>query len=104
VQIKELRVDGGVTKNEFMLQYQSDLLGVPVLRSGQVESTAWGVAALAGLTHGLIKDMRQLSQEWKSDFKATPTNDRSMEYEHWRSALEGAFSHARAMRAVTNGK
>jgi len=99
VQIKEMRVDGGVTKNEFMLQYQADLLNVNVVRSGQGESTAWGVAALAGLTHGLISDLDQLSKNWKSDFKATPSSDRSSEYAHWRGALDAAFSHAQSMRA-----
>jgi glycerol kinase len=100
VQIKELRVDGGATKNEFMLQYQADLLGVPVLRSSQVESTAWGVAALAGLTHGLIAGTIELSQEWESNFRAIPSVDRSMEYDYWRSALEGAFKHATVSRSI----
>ena len=51
VDISELRVDGGATRNRFLLQFQSDLLGVPVLKSAQTESTAWGVGALAGITH-----------------------------------------------------
>ncbi|MEB3220722.1 MAG: glycerol kinase GlpK [Candidatus Sericytochromatia bacterium] len=56
VALSELRVDGGATANGFLMQFQADLLGVPVVRQNQVESTAWGAAALAGLTLGVWPD------------------------------------------------
>jgi len=90
IEVSELRVDGGATRNNFMLQFQADLLNVPVLRSSQVESTAWGVAALAGLKSGLIKDLAALSKDWKSDAQIKPKVDRKDEYEGWKAALAGA--------------
>lgn len=94
VKVLELRVDGGATKNNFMLEFQTDILGIPVVRAAQVESTAWGVAALAGVKAGLIKDFAELSKKWQSDLKLTPTNDRKEDYSGWRKALAGAFASA----------
>jgi len=94
--MRELRVDGGATKNNFMLQFQADVLGVPVLRSSQSESTAWGVAAMAATTAGLITDEKDLNDLWKCDLKVFPATDRRSEYRGWQSALKGAFAHAEA--------
>jgi glycerol kinase len=94
INISELRVDGGATRNNFMVQFQADLLKVPVVRSAQVESTAWGVGALAALTCGLVKDLAELSEDWQQDSKIMPSKDRSSEYEGWQSALRGAFAAA----------
>lgn len=96
ISIRELRVDGGATNNAFMLEFQADVLNVPVLRAAQVESTAWGVAAMAGLTCGLIKDEKELSSYWQSDKKVAPTKDRKEEYRLWQAALAGAFAQAKA--------
>jgi len=96
IHIKELRVDGGVTRNDFMVQFQADLLGVPVVRSAQVESTAWGVGALAALTSGLVNDFAELSADWQQDSVINPGTDRSADYEGWQSALRGAFAVANA--------
>lgn len=96
IDVKELRVDGGATRNNFVLQFQADLLGIPVLRSSQVESTAWGVAALAGLKAGLIKDLASLNKSWQSDSQVKPRQDRQKDYEGWKHALAGAFAHAKA--------
>ena len=93
VKLSELRVDGGVTNNKFMLQFQSDLLGVPILRAAQMESTAWGVAALAALKANLISNTNELSAAWNHDFQARPKVDRSKEYAQWRLALKGAFAY-----------
>ncbi len=54
--ITELRVDGGAASNDFLMQYQSDILGIPVRRGANVESTAWGAAMLAGLGVGFWAD------------------------------------------------
>ncbi|CAN5491356.1 glycerol kinase GlpK [soil metagenome] len=94
INVKELRVDGGVTRNNFMVQFQADLLKVPVIRSAQLESTAWGVGALAALTCGLVKDFAELSTDWQQDSKIVPCTDRSSDYEGWQSAVRGAFAVA----------
>ncbi len=94
IEVSELRVDGGATRNNFMLQFQADVLEIPVLRASQVESTAWGVAALAGLKAGLIKDLPALSKSWKSDAQVKPKADRKHDYEGWKAALAGAIACA----------
>jgi len=94
VEVSELRVDGGATRNKFMVQFQSDLLNIPVLRASQVESTAWGVAALAGIKAGLIEDLASLNKDWQSDLKLKPAQDRKAEYEGWKHALDGTFAAA----------
>ncbi|HEY9720028.1 MAG TPA: glycerol kinase GlpK [Trichormus sp.] len=99
IKLSELRVDGGATKNNFMLQFQSDLLGVPVVRSSQVESTAWGVAALAGIKAGLFSQ-KDFESQWKSNAKVEPHTSRTQEYEGWRKALRGAFACAGVERMV----
>jgi len=99
ITLSELRVDGGATKNNFMLQFQCDLLQVPVVRSSQVESTAWGVAALAGIKSGLFTD-KEFESQWKRDLTVHPATKRSMEYAGWRKALRGAFACAGVERMV----
>jgi len=94
VHISELRVDGGATRNNFMIQFQADVLDIPVLRASQVESTAWGVAALAGLKSGLIKDLAELNNSWKSDAQLKPSTDRTEDYGGWKRALKGTFAQA----------
>lgn len=94
ISIKELRVDGGATRNDFMVQFQADLLKVPVIRSAQTESTAWGVGALAALTCGLVKDFAELSADWQLDSKIVPKVDRTKDYEGWQAAIRGAFAVA----------
>jgi glycerol kinase len=94
VNLQEMRVDGGATKNKFMLQFQADLLNIPVVRSAQLESTAWGVAALAGLKVGLIESVDALEAGWKRDLTVKPSTDRTTEYEGWQSALRGTFAVA----------
>lgn len=97
IAITELRVDGGATRNKLMMEFQSDVLNVPVTRATQVESTAWGVAAMAGLTHGVIASAADLADSWQKDLTVTPTNDRSAQYKGWQAALKGAFAHAQAL-------
>ena len=91
LQLSELRVDGGATKNEFMLQFQSDLLGIPVKRAKQVEATAWGVAALAAVTSGLTTK-EKLREGWQAGLTITPRHDLKAQCHGWRAALEGTFA------------
>lgn len=94
IPLNELRVDGGATRNNFMIQFQADVLGVPVVRSAQLESTAWGVAALAGMTSGLIKDTAEIEANWKREQTFPPKIDRASDYAGWQAALRGTFAHA----------
>ncbi len=82
----ELRVDGGVSNNAFMLQFQADLLGIPIKRAVQVEATAWGAAALAALSAQLTT-MEQLHKSWRCGLSVEPQNNRSKEYQGWQTAL-----------------
>lgn len=96
ITVKELRVDGGATQNNFMLQFQADIIGVPVLRATQTESTAWGVAAMAALKIGLIKTKKEFLSGWQSDQALTPSADRKQDYAGWQAALNGAFACAQS--------
>jgi glycerol kinase len=95
VEISELRIDGGATKNKFLVQFQADLLGIPVFKSAQAESTAWGVGALAGITGGVIADRKQISDCWSHDYMVKPLTKRSEDYLGWQRALEAAFAAAK---------
>jgi glycerol kinase len=92
--VVDLRVDGGATKNNFLLQFQADVIRLPVIRSSQVESTAWGVAALAGLKTGLIAGTRQLEESWQHGQKFDVHNDRGADYSGWQAALRATFAQA----------
>lgn len=94
--MSELRVDGGATRNSLMLQFQSDVLNVPIIRSGQTESTAWGAAAVAAIGVGLMSGVEEVQSVWLRDGAFTPGADRSAEYAGWRRALKGAFACADA--------
>ncbi|GAB5398677.1 MAG: glycerol kinase GlpK [Aureisphaera sp.] len=71
----ELRVDGGATANNFLLQFQSDLFGFPVVRPKQLESTALGAAYLAGLAVGYWENQESLQAQWAKDRTFEPTAD-----------------------------
>ncbi len=60
--LKELRVDGGASQNDMLMQFQADILNVPVLRPETQESTAWGAAAMAGLRSGVFSSLDEIAQ------------------------------------------
>jgi len=70
--LRELRVDGGATRNDALLQFQSDLLRVPVVRPRTTETTALGAAFLAGLAVGFWKDQREIASLWSADHTFKP--------------------------------
>lgn len=91
VALAELRVDGGATANNFLMQFQADVLGVPVVRQNQVESTAWGAAALAGLTLGLWPNQTTLKGLNAGDRRFEPglaDPQRQALYAGWQRAVE----------------
>jgi glycerol kinase len=92
--LSELRVDGGATRNNFIMQFQSDVLKVPVVRALQVESTAWGVAALAAMKCGLLKGLEGVADTWQKGQTYKPGTDRAQDYTGWKSALAATFTAA----------
>jgi glycerol kinase len=75
MEIKELRVDGGATANNLLMQFQSDVLNCKVIRPGVVETTALGVAYMAGLAVGYWKNIAEIQQLWAVEATFTPQND-----------------------------
>jgi len=90
VPLRELRVDGGAAANDFLMQFQADILGVPVDRPALVETTAAGAAFLAGLGVGLWKDAASLASRRRRDRLFTPTmpaERREALYAGWKEAV-----------------
>jgi glycerol kinase len=88
-----LRVDGGGSANKFTMQFQSDILGIPIQVSAIAETTALGAGYLAGLASGFWKDTSDISRKWRSSISYEPTmsNDRREElYAEWKRAVERA--------------
>ena len=91
IKLKELRVDGGASANNLLMQFQSHLLGVPVVRPKVTETTALGAAYLAGLAVGYWKDQKQIAAQWQVDRRFTPgmkAPQRKQLDAGWRKALE----------------
>jgi glycerol kinase len=74
--LTELRVDGGASVNNLLLQFQADLLGVPVLRPTVTETTALGAAYLAGLGSGYWSDQSEVAANWRLDRCFEPMRSR----------------------------
>jgi glycerol kinase len=90
LRLRALRVDGGASRNNLLLQLQADLLGVPVERPTQTETTALGAAFLAGLAVGLWSSTDELRRRWKLDRSFTPTmsaDERETRYSRWKEAV-----------------
>jgi glycerol kinase len=85
----DVRADGGASHNDLLLQFQADVLGVPVTRAAQTESTALGAALLAGLAVGLWKDEREAGEVWRAErtFTPDPATDRGALLAGWRAAV-----------------
>nr|CBA31276.1 Glycerol kinase [Curvibacter putative symbiont of Hydra magnipapillata] len=71
--VSELRVDGGACVNDLLMQFQADLLGIPVVRPAVTETTALGAAYLAGLTTGVYRSTDELTDLWKAERRFLPT-------------------------------
>ncbi|HEV2844235.1 MAG TPA: glycerol kinase GlpK, partial [Thermoanaerobaculia bacterium] len=93
VRVSELRVDGGATANDLLMQFQADLVGVPVVRPRVQETTALGAAYLAGLAVGVWKDTGEISARWRAEktFEPAMDADRAAELRRrWSRAVERA--------------
>jgi glycerol kinase len=90
VVLAELRVDGGMTSDELLMQIQADVLGMPVIRPAVSETTALGAAFAAGLAVGFWSDETELRERWREDRRWRPQMDsaqREREYERWKQAV-----------------
>lgn len=91
IDLAELRVDGGAAANDLLLQIQADLLGVPVVRPRETETTALGAAYLAGLATGVWRDTAEIARHWERDRVFEPAIDadrRSRLRRLWARAVE----------------
>lgn len=93
IELKKLRVDGGAVKNNFLMQFQADILGVPVERPEINETTALGAAYLAGLATGFWEGPEAIANKWKveKDFDSEMKEDEREDlYKGWKKAVEAA--------------
>jgi glycerol kinase len=93
IRLKELRVDGGASANNLLMQFQADLLGVPVVRPMVSETTALGAAYLAGLAVGYWKNPAEVARQWQTDRRFVPAMTPAVRRkltDGWRKALARA--------------
>jgi glycerol kinase len=91
--VSELRVDGGACINDLLMQFQADLLGIPVVRPAVTETTALGAAYLAGLATGVYSSTEDLSALWRAERRFLPTLDSARAQElmaRWEHAVRQA--------------
>ncbi|MEW9670554.1 glycerol kinase GlpK [Ammoniphilus sp. 3BR4] len=95
ISLQRLRVDGGAVKNNFLMQFQSDILGVTVERPKINETTALGAAYLAGLATGYWKDQEEISKQWNVDrcFDVQMAEEQRSElYNRWKKAIKATMA------------
>lgn len=93
IDLTEIRVDGGASKNDLLMQMQADFIGIPVIRPHVTETTALGAAYLAGLATGVWRDAEQITSQWTIDRKFEPTmssDARASKLKRWSQAVERA--------------
>ncbi|MGI8519392.1 MAG: FGGY family carbohydrate kinase, partial [Actinomycetota bacterium] len=94
VELKSLKVDGGMVQNELLMQFQADTLGVPVIRPKVAETTALGAAYAAGLATGFWGEIEDLRENWLEDKRWEPQMDQKeveKEYGFWKKAVTKSF-------------
>ena len=97
ISLAEMRVDGGAARNNMLMQFQADLLGVPVVRPRITETTALGAAYLAGLAVGYWKDAEEIGAQWQAERCFEPNMSRDQVdslLASWRKAMERAKNWA----------
>ncbi len=93
LQLEALRVDGGAVANDWLMQFQADILGVPVVRPAVTETTALGAAYLAGLAVRYWESPQQIAAQWAAEKTFEPrmsADERESRYQGWRRAVERA--------------
>jgi glycerol kinase len=92
--LAELRVDGGMTRNGLLMQFQADILGIPVIRPEIIETTALGAAYAAGLATGVWSDLDELREHWREGERwepQMPADERDRRIRMWRKAVRRSF-------------
>jgi glycerol kinase len=93
VNLRELRVDGGAARNNFLMQFQADILGVTVVRPVVIETTALGAAYLAGLAVGFWSSLEEIATQWQIERRFEPAiaDDKRLQLlNQWHRAVERA--------------
>ncbi len=94
VELKALKADGGMVFNDLLMQFQADVLGVPVIRPKVSETTALGAAYAAGYAVGFWKNVEEMKANWGVDRIWEPSADdttRTHNYEQWKKAVTRTF-------------
>lgn len=97
--VSELRVDGGATVNNLLMQFQADILSVPVLRPSVIETTALGAAYLAGLAVGFWNDLESIASQWNVDARFTPSMDavsKNTYLTNWKRAVRAVLAWSKS--------
>ena len=97
ISIKELRVDGGATANNLLMQFQADILNAKVVRPEITETTALGAAYLAGLAVGFWENIDAIQNQWQEDIAFDPTmadEERAILVKGWKRAIKSAIAWA----------
>ncbi len=97
VKLKELRVDGGGTANRLLMQFQSDIINVPVVTPVVKETTSLGAAFAAGLAVGVWNDLAELKELWNEEARFQPmmnTKDREKNWSGWKRAITKSMGWA----------
>jgi glycerol kinase len=97
IQLRELRVDGGASRNDLLMQFQADILGVPVVRPMVTETTALGTAYLAGLAVGFWSSQQEITAQWRMERRFVPNmsaDERTQQLSTWRRAVQRARAWA----------
>ena len=100
---KELDVDGGATANDWLMQFQADILNIPIVRPKLVEATAFGAAGLAGITTGVWQDVNEFLAVREDPVRFDPSmsdTERERLLDGWRRAVHAAIQWARATHAT----
>ena len=95
VEVTKLRVDGGMTVSDWTMQFLADILPMTVERPAVIETTAWGAAYAAGLTHGIYPDLETVADRWQAERRYTPqmpADEREERYAGWRRAVAGVLA------------
>jgi glycerol kinase len=90
IKARELRVDGGAARNDFLCRFQADILGIPVVRPVITETTALGAAYLAGLAVGFWKNEKEIAEQWQMEKRFEPQmkkSERERLFDGWKEAV-----------------
>ena len=93
-ELEEIRVDGGMTRDDLLMQFQADILGIPVIRPKVVETTALGAAYAAGIAVGFWSGEQDVIDNWAEDKRWEPAmadDERDRQYRLWKKAVTKTF-------------